>query len=245
MPGTVFIGATRGLGRALSREMARQGEALHVLGRSADDIARTAADLAAVSDRAVTASVCDLEDPATFAPALDEADRRLGGFDRLVVTAGLFGTQDELESDRARAERVLRVNFVNTVLLCEETRLRMLLRGGGHIVVFSSVAGERGRRPVVLYGASKAGLTAYLEGLDARYKLRGLDVTIVKPGFVRTGMTAGLKEPPFAADPDDVVPAILRGIRARRTVVYAPPVWAAVMAVIRALPRFVMRRVSF
>jgi NAD(P)-dependent dehydrogenase (short-subunit alcohol dehydrogenase family) len=183
--------------------------------------------------------------PATFVPALEAADAALGGFDTVIVSAGMFGTQDELASDRARAAAVLTANFTNTVLFCEEARVRLLARGGGRLAVFSSVAGERGRKPVVIYGSAKAGLSAYLEGLDHLYRGQGLITTTVKPGFVRTSMTEGLKEPPFAGDPDDVAGTVLSAILRGAPVVYAPPMWALVMLVIRLLPRSVMRRVKF
>jgi len=114
------------------------------------------------------------------------------------------------------------------------------------LCVFGSVAGDRARKPVALYGAAKAGLAHYLEGVDLRYGARGLRVLVVKPGFVRTGMTAGLKEPPFAADPDVVARQVTRALaRGRRGVLYTPPIWRLVMLVVGALPRAVLRRVSF
>ena len=113
------------------------------------------------------------------------------------------------------------------------------------LCVFSSVAGERGRKPVVLYGAAKAGLTRYLEGLDHRFRARGLVVVTVKPGFVRTSMTAGLPEPPFAGEPDEVARDVERALDRGTPVVYTPGVWRWVMAVVRRLPRFVLRRVDF
>ena len=110
----------------------------------------------------------------------------------MVVTAGLFATQDRLEAEPDFARRLLTADFANTVVFCEEARRRLLAHGGGTLCVFSSVAGERGRKPVILYGAAKAGLTHYLEGLDHKFHDKGLRVICVKPGFVRTGMTAGL-----------------------------------------------------
>jgi short-subunit dehydrogenase len=107
------------------------------------------------------------------------------------------------------------------------------------------VAGERGRKPVVLYGAAKAGLSRYLEGLDHRYRAQGLRTVCVKPGFVRTSMTDGLPAPPFAGDPEGVAPRVLRAIERGQPVVYVPPMWRWVMLVVRALPRAVMRRVAF
>jgi short-subunit dehydrogenase len=140
---------------------------------------------------------------------------------------------------------LLAVDFSHTVLLCEAVRVRLLARGGGTLCVVSSVAGDRARKPVVVYGAAKAGLSYYLEGLDHRYRTRGLVTVTVKPGFVRTGMTEGQPETPFAGDPEAVAKTVLRAIERGTPVVYAPPIWRLVLAVVRALPRAVMRRVAF
>jgi decaprenylphospho-beta-D-erythro-pentofuranosid-2-ulose 2-reductase len=241
-----IVGATRGMGRALARELATRGDSVCVLGRDAQEIERSAADLRARAPSVkIGATVCDLEDPATFDAALDGAREALDGLDTVVVTAAMFGVQDSLESDPALLGRLLTVNFTNTVLFCEAARRRLLATGGGTLCVFSSVAGDRGRKPVVLYGAAKAGLSAYLEGLDHRFHAAGLRVVCVKPGFVRTAMTAGLAEPPFAGEPDAVARRVANALVRRTPVVYAPPVWRWVMLVIRWLPRFVMRRVGF
>jgi len=93
--------------------------------------------------------------------------------------------------------------------------------------------------------ASKAGLAYYLEGLDLRYRNSGLKVITIKPGFVRTGMTAGLPEPPFAADVEDVAAGVVRAIDRGASVQYVPTVWGWIMFVMRRLPRFVLRRVGF
>lgn len=235
------------MGRALARQMAERGDRLFLLGRDPDQLARTGADLAARAPDAEVpgAAFLDLERPDTFEPALDAAIEALGGLDCVVVSAALFATQESLEGDATATRTLLTVNFSHTVVFCEAVRRRLLEAGGGTLCVFSSVAGERGRKPVILYGAAKAGLTRYLEGLDHKFRSQGLRVVCVKPGFVRTGMTEGLPEPPFAGEPDAVARQVLRAIDVGRPVVYAPPVWRWVMAVIRRLPRFVMRRVGF
>ena len=240
-----FLGATKGMGRALARLMAQRGDQLCLLGRDRDDLERSARDLEVRGRAQVSSASCDLERPESFAPALDAAEKALSGLDAVVVTAGLFATQDQLERDPALTHRLLLVDFTNTVAFCEEARRRLVARGGGTLCVFSSVAGERGRKPVVLYGAAKAGLTRYLEGLDHRFRAAGLRTVCVKPGFVRTSMTDGLPVPPFAGEPEDVARRVLAAIDAGRPVVYAPGAWAWVMFVIRRLPRFVMRRVRF
>ena len=247
----VLLGATQGMGRSLARQLAGRGDQLFLLGRDAESLQRSAADLAARGGQgpATTTSVgwalCDLADTATFAAALDAAEAALGGFDTVIVTAGLFATQDELEADVDRAEMLLRVDFTNTVVFCEHARKRLLARGGGTLSVFTSFAGDRGRKPVAIYGAAKAGLSRYLEALDHKFRGQGLITLDVKPGFVKTGMTAGLKPPPFAGEPEAVAARVLRAIDRRAALVYAPFPWRWVMLVIRCLPRFVMRRIGF
>jgi NAD(P)-dependent dehydrogenase (short-subunit alcohol dehydrogenase family) len=234
------------MGRALARLMAARGDALFLLGRDGAELSKSASDLVARGARdPVGFAPCDLLSPEGFDAALDAADTALGGFDTLVISAGLFDVQEGLEADRDALERMLSANFVGTVLFCEAARVRLLTRGGGRLCVFSSVAGERGRKPVVLYGASKAGLSAYLEGLDHRYRDRGLVTVTVKPGFVHTDMTEGLPAPPFAGEPEAVAARVLRALDRGTPVVYAPGIWRWIMAVIRLLPRAVMRRVGF
>ncbi len=243
-----FLGATRGMGRALARLMAQRGDRLFLLGRDTSDLEKSARDLearAGLAAGAVGVAACDLERPEGFAPALEAAQKALGKLECVVVTAGLFGTQQQLEDDPELARRVLTVDFANTVVFCEEARRRLLAAGGGTLCVFSSVAGERGRKPVVLYGSAKAGLTRYLEGLDHKYRAQGLRTVCVKPGFVKTGMTAGLPSPPFAGEPEGVAATVLKAIDRGTPVVYAPPIWGLVMLVIRHLPRFVMRKIGF
>lgn len=242
----VFLGASRGMGRALARKMAARGDQLFVLGRNMDDLARSIRDLEThAGSGEISHAYCDLTDTSSFVPALDRANEVLGGFDTVILTAGLFATQEQLETDPELCRRMLIVNHAHSVVFLEEARRRLLERGGGTICAFSSVAGDRARKPVVLYGSAKAGLSYYLEGLDHRFRARGLRVVCVKPGFVRTGMTAGLKAPPFAGEPDAVATVVLRAIDSGRPVVYAPPVWRWIMAVIRRLPRAAMRKLGF
>jgi decaprenylphospho-beta-D-erythro-pentofuranosid-2-ulose 2-reductase len=241
-----LLGATRGMGRALARAAVARGDQVLLLGRDWEELQRSAADLRVRSGKGpVPCFACDLDTPSSVGPALDAAWTVHGRIDGVVVTAGSFATQDALEADLGLAARLLTTNLTHTILFCEEARRRLLAQGGGRLCVFSSVAGDRGRKPVGIYGASKAGLSHYLESLDHKYHGAGLTVVCVKPGFVRTGMTAGLQPPPFAGEPEGVARDVLRALDAGNPMVYTPRAWGLVMAVIRRLPRFVMRRVGF
>jgi len=120
--------------------------------------------------------------------------------------------------------------------------------GGGRqgcIIGISSVAGDRGRGSNFVYGSAKAGLTAFLSGLRNRLSRTGIHVMTVKPGFVATSMTAGMKLPPLlTAKPDEVARAILKAHRARRNIVYVKPVWRLIMTIIAMIPEPIFKRLS-
>jgi decaprenylphospho-beta-D-erythro-pentofuranosid-2-ulose 2-reductase len=243
----VILGGTKGMGREIARRLAERGDLTFLLGKDLDHLVRSAADLKARHPRSAETghALCDLERPELFSPALDAANAALDGFDTVIVTAALFATQEALEADVELTRRLVTVNYANTVVFCEHARKRLLHRGGGKLTVFSSVAGDRGRKPVAIYGSSKAGLSTYLEALDHKFHSAGLSVLCVKPGFVRTGMTAGLKPPPFAGEPGQVAREVVRAMDRNKPVLYTPSIWRLVMLVIRWLPRFVMRKIAF
>ncbi|MEB2283116.1 MAG: hypothetical protein B6D46_03265 [Polyangiaceae bacterium UTPRO1] len=240
-----FLGATGGMGRSLARLCAQRGDAIALLGRDPEALARSAADLRVLGAPRVVGLACDLANPAGFAPALDAAVTALGGLDTVVLSAADCARPADLDADPARGARLAALNFTHSIAFLEAARARLLARGGGTLCVFSSVAGDRARKATGIYGATKAGLSHYAESLDLRDRPRGLRVVLVKPGFVRTAMTADLPAPPFAGEPDAVARRVLTAIDRGWPVVYAPPIWRLVMLAIRALPRSVMRRTEF
>ena len=194
----------------------------------------------------VKTAYCDLLEPETFAPALDQAQQRTG---RLRRGRG----HGRRCSPRKKSWKTIRCwrpgcwRPISSTPCCFARRRESGCwpPAAARLCVFSSVAGERGRKPVVLYGAAKAGLSRYLEGLDHKFRRKGLKTVCVKPGFVKTGMTVGLKPPPFAGTPDEVARRVLKAIDRGWPEVYVPSAWRWVMCVIRSLPRCVMRRIEF
>jgi decaprenylphospho-beta-D-erythro-pentofuranosid-2-ulose 2-reductase len=165
--------------------------------------------------------------------------------DTVVMMAGLLGTQSDSVARPDVADVVMQTNYVAPARLLLAFAAAMESRGNGTIIGVSSVAGDRGRASNYIYGAAKAGLTAFLSGLRASLTHSGVHVLTVKPGFVRTAMTKDMKLPaPITADPEEVADAIVRAARARKNVIYVRPVWRAIMTIIRFLPESVFKRLN-
>ena len=140
------------------------------------------------------------------------------------------------------AQQVIAVNYLGAVSILSRLAPRMAEEGGGAMVVLSSVAGDRGRPSNYVYGSAKAGLNAYLQGLRASYAAKGVRVTTVKPGFMDTSMTYGLPGMFLVASPEACARACLRFAVKGRDVAYFPAFWWFIMAVIRAIPERIFKR---
>jgi decaprenylphospho-beta-D-erythro-pentofuranosid-2-ulose 2-reductase len=241
----VFLGATRGMGRALARLLAERGEQLFLIGRNSNELKKSARDLEARGAKgSVETASCDLLKPKTFQTSLEQAAKALGNFDTVIVSAAAYIPQEDLERDHNLTEDFLTINFTNTILFCEHARGYLLKNRYSTLCVFSSTAGERGRKPVILYGATKAGISRYMEGLDTKFRAYGFKAICVKPSFVTTSMTANMKPPMFVTDPKRAAKQVLRAIDRGTPEIYVPEIWCSIMRVIRNLPRSVMRNMD-
>jgi decaprenylphospho-beta-D-erythro-pentofuranosid-2-ulose 2-reductase len=185
----------------------------------------------------------DADDPPEqHERAVDEAFAALGAVDLALVAFGVLGDQDAAKSDPRAAVALARTNFVGPVGLLTILGERMRAQGHGSIVVLSSVAGERARRANYPYGATKAGLDAFAQGLGDALAPTGVHVMVVRPGFVHTKMTAGRPAAPMSTDAEAVAKEIVAGLRRRAHTVWSPRILRWVFAAMRHLPRAVFRR---
>ncbi|MGI8572509.1 MAG: SDR family NAD(P)-dependent oxidoreductase [Solirubrobacteraceae bacterium] len=184
----------------------------------------------------------DAEDLATHSEVIERAFSRAGGFDLVVLAVGLLGAQAGLDADPAQAVRVMRVNFLGSGSLLMESLRRLRERGAGTLVVLSSVAGERVRASNAVYGAAKSGLDALAQGLADATADSGVRVLVVRPGFVRTRMTAGLAPAPMAVSAEEVAEATVGALSGTAHTVWVPGRLRLVFAVLRHLPRGIWRR---
>ncbi|WP_435170248.1 SDR family oxidoreductase [Falsirhodobacter sp. 1013] len=240
----LLIGATSDIGRATALAYAQAGWRVLLAARNIEVAQRNADDIAARTGAEVNLYPLDIlqsDALSTFADNLPVLP------DTVICVVGEMGDQKRAQSDPEHAAMVFRTNFEGPALLMGLFANRFLTRGSGTIVGVSSVAGDRGRGTNYVYGAAKAGFTAFLSGLRNRLAPSGLRVVTVKPGFVRTRMTAGMKLPPLlTAEPGEVGAAILAAAEGKRgrDVIYVRPVWRGVMSIIGAIPEPIFKKLK-
>lgn len=236
----LIVGAASDIGRAIARAYALAGRDLVLAARAPERLERDAQDLRLRGNIAVRIEAFDILDQASHDALLDRLDGLPG---TVISVVGLLGSQPAAERDPAEAERIMRTNYLAPALFLGTVAERMARRGSGTIIGISSVAGERGRASNYVYGSAKAGLTQFLSGLRNRLAGAGIRVVTVKPGFVDTRMTEGMKLPPLlTARPEEVARAVLAAERRGRDCIYVRPVWRLIMAVIRLIPEPLFKR---
>jgi len=238
----LVLGGTSDIGRATALAFAEIGWALQLAGRDEKALGGEAADIATRTGVPATCHRFDVLDTASF-PAFVDALSVLP--DAVICVVGLLGDQARAQSDIGHAVTVMRSNYEGPALILGLLAERFMARGSGIIIGISSVAGDRGRASNYVYGSAKAGFTAFLSGLRNRFTKAGIHVLTVKPGFVRTRMTEGLKLPSvLTSRPEEVAAAILGAVRNRHHVLYCGPAWRLVMSIICMIPESIFKKLS-
>jgi len=238
----LIVGGGSDIGRAIAIAYAKARRPLFLTARQPERLERDAADLRLRYVAAVTLLDFDLLDTAAHRNLIARLPSLPG---TVICVAGLLGNQADAADEPEQAELIMRTNYLAPALFLGEIANRMERRGGGTIIGISSVAGDRGRATNYLYGSAKAGFTAFLSGLRNRLAASGVHVVTVKPGFVNTRMTQGMKLPALlTAEHDEVGRAVLRADERRRDIVYVRPVWLPIMAIICLLPERVFKRMK-
>jgi len=242
LPPVLILGARSDMARAVAHAFAAKGHDIQLAARDADSLETMRADLALRHNVAVSAHGFDALDTASHAGFVDGLPTLPG---IAVCAVGYMGEQFENETDMAAHALVLRSNFEGPASIFAELANRFATRGSGTLVGISSVAGDRGRATNYVYGAAKAGFTAYLSGLRNRLVKSDVHVLTVLPGFVATQMTAGMDLPEkLTAQPEEVGAAILRAVEKGRDVIYVRSIWWLVMLIIRNIPERIFKKLS-
>ncbi|MGW0625842.1 decaprenylphospho-beta-D-erythro-pentofuranosid-2-ulose 2-reductase [Streptomyces sp. NPDC002758] len=237
----LVLGGTSEIALATARRLiARRTRTVWLAGRPSPALEKAAESLRALGAGVRTVAF-DALDPESHEEVLGKvfAD---GDIDMVLLAFGVLGDQARDEREPVSAVRVAQTNYTGAVSAGLISASALQAQGHGSLVVLSSVAGERARRSNFIYGSSKAGLDTFAQGLGDALHGTGVHVMVVRPGFVRSNMTAGLEEAPMATTPEAVATAIELGLRRRSETVWVPGTLRLVMAAVRHMPRAVFRR---
>lgn len=244
----IVVGASSGIGAALTRKLAAEGYTVAAVARRADRLQALCAEInAAHGETRALPFVHDVTRYDSVPATLQTILQTLGRLDLFVYNAGIqhHVRVDEFDFEKDRA--MMEANLLGALAWLNPVAAMFHALKSGHIVGISSVAGDRGRIGAPAYNASKAALTSYLESLRNRLTRRGVTVTTIKPGFVDTDIlrSAPAKKTFWLITPEQAAEGIWRAIRARKQTAYIPPQWGLLMLIIRHIPSFLFRRLNF
>lgn len=243
MPGIVILGTTSAVARAIAHEYAGLGYDLVVAARDAEENDAIASDLRIRHPIEVHALQWDAADFNAHEDFLAACVERLGeSLQGVVLCSGFMEEQETAQTDWAVAKSTIDINFTGAVSVLNLFANHFESKKRGFIAALGSVAGDRGRQSNYLYGAAKAGLSAYLEGLRNRLHHSGVQVTTIKPGFLDTKMTWGKPGLFLVASPDSAARAMVRAIEKKKNVAYVPWFWRYIMLIVRHVPEWQFKR---
>ncbi|RSU86926.1 SDR family NAD(P)-dependent oxidoreductase [Sphingomonas koreensis] len=238
----LVLGATSEIAEETARLYAAEGARFVLAGRDPVRLADIAADL-----RVRGASLAEVDAVDLAAADVETCTQRwigiLGGLDLVLLAYGVLGDQRTDEADLSAAAAMIDTNFRSASLWCLATARHLEAAGSGTLAVIGSVAGDRGRQSNYLYGATKAGLAALVEGIAHRLAPTGARAVLIKPGFVDTAMTAHIQpKGAFWSSPAKIAARIRKAVEGKGTVVYAPGYWRLIMTIVRSVPTPIFHR---
>ncbi len=239
----LLLGGTSEIGLAICERYLRNAPAHIVLAALPDDPAR--ADAVAQMEAAGAKSVrlVDFDAVATDShPAVIDECFSAGDVDVAIVAFGLLGDAEELWQDQRKAVQIAEINYTAAVSVGVLVGQKMRDQGFGQIIAMSSAAGERVRRSNFVYGSTKAGLDGFYLGLGEALREFGVHVLVIRPGQVRTRMSAHVKEAPLTVDKEYVADLAVTASAKGKDLVWAPGAFRYVMMVLRHIPRSIFRK---
>ena len=243
----LLLGGTSEIGLAICERYLRTASARIVLAAMPDDPGRddAVAQMKAAGAREVELIDFEATDTASHPKMIEEAFKDGAGprdVDVAIVAFGLLGDAEELWQNQRKAVQIAEVNYTAAVSVGVLLGEKMRAQGFGQIIAMSTVAGERVRRSNFVYGSTKAGLDGFYLGLCEALREFGVRVLVIRPGQVRTRMSAHIKEAPLTVDKEDVAELAVRSAAKGKDLVWAPPAFRYVMIVLRHIPRPIFRK---
>jgi short-subunit dehydrogenase len=240
----MITGASSGIGGALAIELAKRGARLGLVARRADALTEIADRIKAAGSQALVLPA-DVRDAASLRKAAAELQSGIGPIDVLIANAGVGPTRDGSDLDAAEVSNVININVIGATNSVAAVIPEMVARGQGHLVAISSLAGYRGLPKSAAYCASKAAVSAFFESLRLDLEPKGIAVTIIHPGFIKTPLTAGREaQIPFLMELDDAVQKIVRAIEKRKKSYAFPWQLATIVRAGMVMPIWMYDRIS-
>ncbi len=242
MANILIIGATSAIAHATARLFAAEGARFFLVGRSASKLDAVSDDLCVCGASGADTYALDLTDFGAHAAMLAAATAALGTLDMALIAHGSLSDQAACEASVAKTMEEWATNCTSVIALLTPLANQMERQRHGTIAVMSSIAGDRGRKSLYVYGAAKAALNTFLEGLRGRLGAAGVAVVTIKPGFVDTPMTAHLPKNFLFVPPERVARDVHRAMTRGASVVYTPGFWKYIMLLLRAIPAPIFRK---
>jgi len=240
----IVAGATSAIAEATCRLFAKQGDRLYLIGRRENELKNISADLKIRGADRVDYQVLDLSQSDEHQQLLGNAELAMEGVDMLFVAYGTLPDQHACEESFKLALQEFNTNCVSVLSLVIRTANLFQKQKNGHIVVITSVAGDRGRKSNYLYGTAKGAVSIFLQGLRNRLYNSGVYVLTVKPGFVDTPMTKDFTKGMLWASPQTVASKINKAINNKSDILYVPWYWQVILLVIKLIPETLFKRMS-
>jgi short-subunit dehydrogenase len=240
----LITGASSGIGRSLAVELGKRGASIGLVARRAQSLSEVAREVEAAGGHA-HALPADVTDAKAVRASADELRTQFGAIDVLVANAGVGLLTDDYARLGEQVAETLEINLIGAANSASAVLPEMIARGSGQIVAISSLASYRGLPKSGAYCASKAAMNALFESLRLDLKGTGVDISIIKPGFIKTPLTAGREaKMPFLLELDDATRKILRAIEARRTSYAFPWQLASIARLGRLMPDRLYDRIA-
>ena len=240
----IVFGASSAIATAVCRILAKHGARLHLIGREGDALQNLARDLELRGAKSVAISIADLSETGSHEQLVTECWESLGKPELVLLAHGSLGAQVACEADWEQQRAQIQTNLLSHLSLLTILANKFEQQRSGCLAAISSVAADRGRASNYIYGAAKAGLSSYLEGLRSRLAPAGVRVLDLRPGPVDTPMTAGLPKGPLWSNPERVARAMYRALTHRNGTVYLPFYWRPIMWLVRVMPDVLIRKLG-
>ncbi len=239
----LLLGGTSEIGLAICERYLQNAHARIILAAMPDDPGRddAVAQMKAAGARSVELIDFEATDPDGHPKMIDQAFAN-GDVDVAIVAFGLLGDAEELWQNQRKAVLIAEINYTAAVSVGVLLAEKMRAQGFGQIIAMSTVAGERVRRSNFVYGSTKAGLDGFYLGLSEALREYGVHVLVIRPGQVRTRMSAHIKEAPLTVDKEYVANLAVTASARGKELVWAPAAFRYVMMVLRHIPRSIFRK---